>query len=679
MRLSYLKMSGFRGVKDSIDLSLSPGFVVITGRNGTGKTTICDAIEYGLTGCIRSNVSRKEKGEAITDYLWWRGSGEPKDRYVTVGFVDEAGRAFGITRTPKGVSASDCESLEKLLCDQRVAPPECLKQLCRTTILRAEEITQLSLDLPETERFGFVLSALGTTDFSNAEEKAKDLVNKLKNMYADLERRYDLARQKINDVTGRLSEAKSQTSKYKSISGAEELIKKILDLESSDVPDLLETVRKAISGLRVQTNNLIHVQKDVASLDKRRREIESASFKEDLGKIENQMDELENQLREVDGEMEGLEKAIHEEERQTPRLASLAELYEQGRRLGLEDGRCPLCGSSVAETDYDKHLLQLEQSVKNASDVMTSLVESRSNAVKRKYELQTTLESVKRKYEDLSHSKEIIDREIEVLQKAAEESGFKDQPLVSDLLSDYVEDNRKRIQGLEKALASLEVSRAYEQMAELENEVKAAKKHRIEIEQRMMKVHHALRQGKDALALIRRVSGEMIDERLAELSPLMEELYFRLRPHVDWQEVKYCIRGDVRRFLSFEVGDGLNPSFFFSSGQRRAAGLAFLLAIHLSRTWCNLSTLILDDPVQHIDDFRALHLTEVLAAIRQSGRHVICTAEDPSLAELLCRRLRSEEGSEGCLVDMDYNSEVGVHLSSVRNIHPTVHKILMSA
>ena len=173
-----------------------------------------------------------------------------------------------------------------------------------------------------------------------------------------------------------------------------------------------------------------------------------------------------------------------------------------------------------------------------------------------------------------------------------------------------------------------------------------------------------------AAAAIKRVSGELVDERLAELSPLLTELYARLKPHVDWPTVSYLMRGDVRRFLSLRVGDGLNPRFIFSNGQRRAAGLAFLLAVHLSRSWCNLNSLILDDPVQHIDDFRALHLVEVLSAIRQTGRQIICTIEDPDLAKLLCRRLRSVANEEGLLVTLEYRPEEGVSATEKRSILP---------
>ena len=168
-------------------------------------------------------------------------------------------------------------------------------------------------------------------------------------------------------------------------------------------------------------------------------------------------------------------------------------------------------------------------------------------------------------------------------------------------------------------------------------------------------------------------------EQVAGLTPLLEELYIRLRPHVDWQKVGYHLRGDVRRFLSLEVGEGINPGFVFSSGQRRVTGLAFLLAVHLSRTWCSLNTLILDDPIQHVDDFRALHLSETLGAIRRTGRQIICTAEDPALADVLCRKLRSKVNEEGTLIELSYESGIGVKVSSVTEIVPYGEQILVAA
>src|SRR3546814_499337 len=137
----------------------------------------------------------------------------------------------------------------------------------------------------------------------------------------------------------------------------------------------------------------------------------------------------------------------------------------------------------------------------------------------------------------------------------------------------------------------------------------------------------------------RRAAGETLDRRLDRVLPLMSELYRRLRPHPIWRDIEYSIRGDVRRFLKLKVGDELNPQFLFSSGQRRATGLAFLLSVNLSLAWSRWRTIMLDDPVQHVDDFRTVHLAELAAQLVAEGRQIVCAVEDAALAELLSRRL----------------------------------------
>jgi chromosome segregation protein len=83
---------------------------------------------------------------------------------------------------------------------------------------------------------------------------------------------------------------------------------------------------------------------------------------------------------------------------------------------------------------------------------------------------------------------------------------------------------------------------------------------------------------KSAADTTKRVSWESVDDCLAALSPLLSELFVRLKPQMDYSEVRYHMSGDIKRFLSFEIGHGINPRFTFSSGQRRALGIAFLLA-----------------------------------------------------------------------------------------------------
>src|SRR5260370_29903641 len=161
--------------------------------------------------------------------------------------------------------------------------------------------------------------------------------------------------------------------------------------------------------------------------------------------------------------------------------------------------------------------------------------------------------------------------------------------------------------------------------------------------------------------------------------PLLKELYRRLRPHSEWKEIEVEFGGRVRASLNFSVEGGRNVQFLFSSGQRRAAGLAFLLAIHLSRRWCQWQSLLLDDPVQHIDDYRALNLVEVLAAIRRSGRQVIIAVEDVALADLLCRRLRSSIGEIGRRFELQTSKTGSSEIASINDIYPMPREALRRA
>lgn len=51
-RISSLKIDAFRGVTGSIDLDLRSPLTLICAANGTGKTTLCDAAEWLLTGVV---------------------------------------------------------------------------------------------------------------------------------------------------------------------------------------------------------------------------------------------------------------------------------------------------------------------------------------------------------------------------------------------------------------------------------------------------------------------------------------------------------------------------------------------------------------------------------------------------------------------------------------------------
>lgn len=239
---------------------------------------------------------------------------------------------------------------------------------------------------------------------------------------------------------------------------------------------------------------------------------------------------------------------------------------------------------------------------------------------------------------------------------------------------------RSSLQPIESALAGLESSTAYARLIEQERALAQERERLVSVQKSLEAAQRASSHQAEASRAVSRTAGELVDERLAQLEPLLVELYERLRPHVQWSTVGYRVRGDVRRFMRLTVGESdLNPRFMFSSGQRRALGLAFLLSVHLSTTWSRWNTLILDDPMQHVDDYRALRLVEVLGSIRRSGRQILCAVEDRSLADLLARRLATSESQSGSVLELKYELGEGSTIASLDTLRPLKPRLFTAA
>lgn len=172
MKFDYVEVCGFRGFRDKVRIDFGRGFTVITGRNGVGKSTLCDAVEFAITGLIEKYAVEKAAKESLADYLWWRGAGKPQAHYVTAAFIRDDGEPFTITRTREGGADRSPEEIQAALCCGP-APDDALRQLTRISIIRDEWIAALSLDLSETERFDLVRSALGALEGSEAAAKAR--------------------------------------------------------------------------------------------------------------------------------------------------------------------------------------------------------------------------------------------------------------------------------------------------------------------------------------------------------------------------------------------------------------------------------------------------------------------------------------------------------------------------
>lgn len=636
MKFAYLELCGFRGYRRRVRIDFAVGFTVIEGRNGVGKSTVFDAIEFALTGDISKYRDMKADGETVADYIWWTGGGEsPEDHFVEIGLQDGSDVVV-VRRTPEGPNESQLVAATRRLCDVNTMPASPLRQLCAASILRDELIATLSLDLKEAERFAFLSDALGGTDADVWIKRGATIVGIAK-------KRAELADVSAREAAAAVSSAGRRMDELRAGLRSDEVIgaawTRLQSFASTTAPldQIAEPARIAIAALNRQLESL-------RALTTRWDEI--AGLRVTLPALRDAVEIAARRKAEAEAEVLRFQSDHAQASAPASQLSrqatDLAHLVEIGRRLGRLNESCPLCTAHRTSAEYGsgleamaRHALELDREAVQQAD------RERTFAL-----AQTTLKS----------TDEILAQRIAALTAAENRIADFELALILDGIgADSTPQSMATHQTTLKeqlavARADLSVIETLKINADLERAaslVVSAQDAHVRCEQRLGVMRRAEGRAQALYDASRRSAGEAVDVRLERVLPLMAELYRRLRPHPLWDEIDYKVRGDVRRFLSLQVGNDLNPQFMFSSGQRRATGLAFLLAVNLSLAWSRLRSVLLDDPVQHVDDFRSVHLAEVLAQIASSGRQIICAVEDAALAELLCRRLPGTSGLGG--------------------------------
>jgi chromosome segregation protein len=133
MKLEFVEISGFRGFREKVRIEFGRGFTVLNGHNGTGKSTVLDAVDFALTGTINKFSVTAAKGGGLDEHIWWVGSGKAQAHSVSVGFASDSGKGFVVTRSREGgCTLQDSEILARL-CSERSAHKASVETLLKTT------------------------------------------------------------------------------------------------------------------------------------------------------------------------------------------------------------------------------------------------------------------------------------------------------------------------------------------------------------------------------------------------------------------------------------------------------------------------------------------------------------------------------------------------------------------
>jgi chromosome segregation protein len=675
MKLDYVEVAGFRGVRETIRIECAPGFVVITGRNGVGKSTVFDAIDYALTGAINKFNVTGAKGGGIDDHLWWVGEPAASSHYVSVGFIDDRGDRFSIRRAREGGTEGDTNEILRRLCRPNWVDRTSISTLMQTTLIRDEFIAALSLDLPEQARFSAVRAAMGAItgpDYSLRTEAVLKAATALRDNQKGL---LEQAQAELGRNLTSLTEARSTADLSADISEAMRLTDAAIGSGVSGPAERDRVLRKTIADRKMKVRD---IQEACARAETAVANLRAATEIEATRLAASQAASLAA-ARELESANQRLESALRleaEERDKDEHTAHLAALLEHGSALGLEDERCPLCTAPRTKTEFEKALKLLAERLDDRGRKLAAAAAAVGSARTSATAAFAAQELANAELSALEGQRQSAQRQLlevaETYSRLNFDAPADDPPRARQFLLREQEGTAS----LERALFVLESSSAADRIASLESRVVNVREEIEELTGKVSEAENTVEAARQIDASAKAVANEVLTEQFDTVMPLLKELYRRLRPHPEWSEIDSDFGGRVRGSLNFVVGDGRNPQFLFSSGQRRAAGLSFLLAVHLSRPWCAWETLLLDDPVQHIDDYRAVNLAEVLTAVRRTGEQVIVAVEDPALADLLCRRLRSAGDQIGRRFELRTANTGGAVIGEAQDLFPMPKSVL---
>jgi len=572
MKLEFVEIEGFRGFRQRARFEIPPGFLVIAGRNGVGKSTILDAIDFALTGSINKYDVEKAKGGGLQEHIWWLGEGHAEKHYVSVGFIDDLGDHFIVTRSRDKHDAEGLTEILSRLYDTQVTGDHNADgiALMDTTLIRDEIISASSLDLPGQQRFNTVKAAIGSIVGPDYTERTGKIFAEAKAVLTEEQNKLKSQQAELGRLLAQLTEARTEATQSSDVAEALKLVAEAAP-NSGDKTSAAE-VRGIVADRRSALASFNRARARSAEMSTQRDRVRSDGFKQEVSAAEAQQRQADI-LRTANLQRVDLAQRLVETEQQSDvQGAHFAALLEHGSALGLQAGHCPLCDAVRTDAQFAAALTAIRTRLAGRAERLTAAKKALTDAQAELRSNQATLANATASLDGLRAELAALDAADLALRKDYNDAGFADVPIDDPKLAEIrAATEQQRVVSLERAALILGASTAVERVSSLEGQI-ARRREQIDRTLAIISdAENALELARQIDAAAKSLSNEILVEQFETVMPLLKELYQRLRPHTDWAEIDADFGGKVRGSLNFSVGEGRNPQFLFSSGQRRAA------------------------------------------------------------------------------------------------------------
>lgn len=670
--IDRLYIEAFRGFRDAREFDLSASAVIVTGPNGTGKTSFFDALQWVLVGKLERLESfrgRKNVEHIVSRYRHGSKAAVEVDLRLSGGRVtlrrtgDQSGSTLELRgdSSPPLFGAEAEKELRRLLMPAQTLT---LESALTTSGLMQQDVLRSVLEAKPAERYKQLTTILGLGRLEAFEDATKqvstDASERSKQARINLEKAeaaLQIARDRVEAANIRLSAGPQ------------------VDAMRAEVVELLQATPAGIviDSTRIQLSRADQIRECAALYARRAVDVDAVLVRVDrlmeLGRErgESRID-AEQLQRDLEAATSARDEAQADRSEAQSRLNAARQAAADVAKLAalavpMLTERCPVCDQSIDSAHVERELMERA----SGAGVLLELETSFAAANNRWVEVGAEIATLQRLLSDAARDSQIAS-EIETvrlsIQDAVTALSDRRSPLYLDLIgpdqdaeklkqlaliaAEYLRTSRQPLYDLLEAIdRSADQSALERAEAELHNIEAEFRGVTAELESAVSRA----RQMKELASATIDARVEVTERRLRSLQPLVADIYHRLDPHpafktVDFELDTYYRRGTTSPLVVDPVANvSADPLLVFSTSQANIVALSYFLAMSLSMGQEGLPFLLLDDPVQSMDDVNVLGFADLCRHLRHD-RQLIVSTHERRLAGLLERKLAPRQEDE---------------------------------
>lgn len=657
-----IAIEAFRGFRDRQEFDIDASAVIVAGPNGTGKTSFFDALQWALVGRIErleSVRARSTVEHVVNQYrLDSRASVEVEltiggnqfrirrvgdHRRTTLEFGDASGRVvFGeeAERELKAILAPN--------------PGITLEMALATSGLLQQDVMRAVLQAKPADRYRHISMVLGLSELEDFETEVKDAAKKAAEAADNARTERDAASAALGDARARLQRSEEQ-----------QLLRVPVEAVLAEVTDLIE-----------QPHPLVHIDPG----DALRSEVGVSRLARDIGRLAEDVrtvvdahQALALQLASIEPEPApeavvaaaaavAATKASVDASAEATRSARDAldaaqRASEEMSRLAaaaipLLSSVCPVCGQVIDPRQVEQELrshVGTSETLLALQDVLDAALQHEQDESARyraAVELARAMTAAESTWRAVKDRRARLGQSFAALAAEGQPARVDAHDLdalvaAASPLSDYLTTARRRLLEAADVFAHSSstgvVERSVAEVRSFEETLEARTRRLEDLSQRATLVKNLADASIEARV-------EVTEQRFRAIQPLVADIFSRLDPHPAFKTIEfeldtYYKKGTTTPLVRDVVENvRADPLVIFSTSQANIAALSYFLAMGWTAGERSMPFVLLDDPLQSMDDVNVLGFSDLCRHLRAS-RQLFISTHERRLSGLLERKL----------------------------------------